>query len=137
MTQPFVTPYRKRVAGTLAIDYDFREFVAGLVPGDGVTFTIRSDAGITLVDSSPQPNVLRLVVTSGRAGQEYVFGVEAVSQTGRTKAILSRVRLIEPLSTSGIPVVEVIDPGGLLVYLTNAGGELLLSAATGEALYVG
>lgn len=87
--------YVKRPTETVRVEFDLRAFAASVSPSI-VTYTIRADAGPTIVDGSTVVGLVVLLVSGGRVGRVYRVSVEATTADGQSTTQVRRIRMREP-----------------------------------------
>lgn len=131
-----MTVFVKRADASVVEVVDVTPYIDGLTP-DEYSFAVRGEAGITVDgDFNEAAGTVTLTVTGGDVGRLYRFGLDINTSSGTVKVLSHLLRVRDMTRWDEVPIVETIgEPASGLVFLVNADGELLITAAD-EALHV-
>lgn len=124
--------YFKRADETLTIAMDFGAFIAEH-PDAVISYALRSDLGVVVNATLEGAGRFTLTVTGGTAGRAYRFGIEATSDDGDAQIDMVTLRLREPPSWEGIPIVGDVGSGTNFLILVDVDGNALVDGS-GNAL---
>lgn len=124
--------YFKRPDDTLVVELDFAEFIAEH-PGAVITYALRSDLGVVVDTVLEGAGRFTLTVTGGTAGRAYRFGIEATADDGSSEVQMCTLRLREPPTWEGIPIVGEVGGDTTFILLVDVDGNALVDAS-GNAL---
>ena len=86
--------FTKQPAELMDYDVEFTEFLAGL--NDSIqSFTVDADAGITVISSALNGNVVKVWCADGVSGTSYKITVTAQTVGGRIKQVEFKIKVKE------------------------------------------
>lgn len=120
----------KRPAETITVSFDFNSFLRR-VNKPYAEYTPLVQSGLSLLSTTVQGAIVTMTLYGGTADVTYAFGVRAETEDLQTE---TQTRAVYVLAVNAPE--EIGGIGGETTYLTDSGGDLLVTA-DGEALSVG
>jgi hypothetical protein len=127
--------YVKRPSDVIDVQFDLSEFVTeqqanGVAPED-ISYTMRSDPGVTIASSLQVTGLIALTVSGGDIGRVYSIGIEARAPDGDSAVDVKRVRVRDPslfeILPGGTALGDqfIVDPVG--DFLVDPVGDFIVS----------